>query len=98
MKMSLASILVGMAAALLAAPACGEVDDPSDECVNLAGTWDTSGECGPDVCVVTQSVCSTAIDCGGSSSYSGAVTGNSVTYQGQTTDGTPGSCTGTLSG
>jgi hypothetical protein len=105
MKTSLASgvrILVAAAAVafLVSAQACGGDDGGggNGECANVAGSWDISGDCGQDFCVITQTGCSTNFDCGGASSYTGTVSGNDVDYDGQAADGTPGTCSGTVSG
>jgi hypothetical protein len=68
-------------------------------CADIAGTWTTSGQCGPDVCVVSQSGCSTNFSCSnGAASYAGSVTNNGVSYAGTTAIGAQGSCSGTISG
>ena len=67
-------------------------------CQNLAGTWVVSGTCGPSLCVITQSGCATNFACSGASSYTGTVSGDDVTYTGQTSSGAPGTCQATTNG
>lgn len=91
-------VMVGLAAAV--SVGCGgSGSSSSSKCTNIAGTWGVTGACGPDNCVVTQNGCSTNFSCGGGShSYTGSVSGNSVSYSGQTAGGVPATCSGTVSG
>jgi hypothetical protein len=94
MRMAIAAAAL-LGAALLAS--CG--DDSGSSCSNIAGTWQISGACGADTCVVTQSGCSTNFSCaGGTVAYTGSVSGTSVSYGGKTATGADGTCAGTLSG
>lgn len=68
-------------------------------CTSIAGTWGVTGTCGADTCVVTQSGCNTNFSCGGGThSYTGSVSGNSVSYAGQTAKGINATCSGTVNG
>ncbi len=68
-------------------------------CSNIAGTWGVTGSCGPDTCVITQNGCNTNFSCGGGThSYTGSVSGSSVSYAGQTSGGVQATCSGTVSG
>jgi hypothetical protein len=73
------------------------IDAPTGTCSNIAGTWGITGSCGADMCVITQTACSTQLTCGGgASSYTGSITGNMFTYMGTTSGGVPASCSGTV--
>ena len=88
MNKSLVAVAVLTVAVLAAAlSACGGDDDGQNP-----------GDCGQDVCIITQTGCSTDFACGGAASYSGTVSGNHVDYDGHAADGTPGMCSGTVSG
>jgi len=56
-----------------------------------------AGECGEDICVITQEGCKTTFKCGldGAQGYTGTVKGTAVEYSGITAEGVPGSCAGT---
>jgi hypothetical protein len=71
----------------------------SGECADLSGTWDVTGTCGPDTCVVTQQGCSTSLVCGGGAgSYTGSISGSDASYSGHASDGTPATCEVSVSG
>jgi hypothetical protein len=73
--------------------------DAGSACENIAGTWATGGACGPDVCVITQTGCTTNFKCSdGNASYAGTINGRTVNYAGLTATGKKGSCTGTING
>jgi hypothetical protein len=77
----------------------GSSSGSGGSCPNIAGTWRVTGACGSDSCVITQTNCSTNYSCSdGAASYTGSVSGNSVSYSGTSADGIPGTCTGTLDG
>lgn len=66
-------------------------------CDSIAGTWSTRGTCGPDTCKITQTGCTTNFSCSdGNASYTGQITGKTVSYAGITAAKTKGSCTGTI--
>ncbi len=94
------ALIVLSLATLIAVPGCGDDDGgPAPSCSNVAGTWEVMGACGPDVCVITQTGCSTNFSCGsGSRALTGSVSGTSVTWSGDGPTGAPGTCHGTVSG
>jgi hypothetical protein len=68
-------------------------------CETIAGTWGIGGECGTEICVITQSGCTTVVSCqGGAASYTGSVDGDGFSYAGTSAEGVPSSCEGTISG
>lgn len=87
-------------ATLTAMPGCGDDDGgPGGSCSNVTGTWQVMGACGADVCIVTQTGCSTSFSCGsGTRALTGSVSGTSVTWSGDGPTGAPGTCNGTVSG
>jgi hypothetical protein len=88
-----------LALVILLAVGCGGGDDDGNgACADVSGTWDISGSCGDDVCVITQTGCNTAFDCQSASSYSGSVDGEHAHYAGTTVTGEQGTCDGTVSG
>jgi hypothetical protein len=58
-----------------------------------------AGECGEDICVISQEGCKTTFKCGldGAQGYTGTVKGTAVEYSGTTAEGVPGTCNGTVS-
>jgi hypothetical protein len=77
----------------------GTIDAPTGACGNIAGRWGIQGSCGADICDITQTGCSTALNCGGgAASYTGSITGNNFTYSGTAGGGTPATCNGVLAG
>jgi hypothetical protein len=75
-------------------------DDDPPACADLAGSWDTDGACGSDLCTITQNGCAiTQVDCSsGAHSTSGSINGNQFSYTGVSGAGVPATCTGTASG
>lgn len=75
-------------------------DAPSAACVNLSGQWEITGQCGVDLCTITQVGCAiTQVSCvSGSRSTSGDIDGASFTYTGTSGGGVPSTCSGSLVG
>jgi len=99
------SLAVASLAALvtsIAIPGCGSDNGGAvspGSCSNVQGQWRITGGCGPDVCDITQSGCSTTFSCGGGSrAATGSVSGSAVSWSGQTAGDVPGTCSGTVSG
>ena len=99
------SLAVALPALLAACNSSGDdaqhaqPDAAAAACSSLAGTWTIAGACGPDLCVISQSGCTTHVSCSnGAASYAGSVSNNSFSYAGTTSSGVPASCTGTLAG
>jgi hypothetical protein len=63
-------------------------------CADIAGTYQVSGSCGVDDCIVTQTGCTVNFACDdGAASYTGSVTQSSVSFTGVT-----GTCQGAVAG
>lgn len=75
-------------------------DAPSAACANLSGQWEITGQCGADLCTITQVGCAiTQVSCvSGSRSTSGDIDGASFTYTGTSGGGVPSTCSGSLVG
>lgn len=71
-------------------------------CVTVSGTWQLRGECGDDVCTITQSGCTLSqVSCvSGARSTVGTVTGNEFTYDGYGAGGSGAlsTCSGSATG
>jgi hypothetical protein len=96
-------VRVLMVGVTLVLAGCGDEDDGGGNgggsCDSIAGRWVIGGQCGPDLCAITQNGCATTLDCsGGAASYTGSVSGSSLSYSGTAASGAPGTCTGTVSG
>jgi hypothetical protein len=100
----LASLLAFALLPACVAPGGGQGDDdpgedpPPPACGNLSGTWQISGDCGGDLCTITQADCAiTAVTCtSGARSTSGSLAGNQFMYTGVSGGGIASTCTGTL--
>lgn len=72
---------------------------PDVGCPDIAGEWQISGTCGPDVCTISQAGCEATLKCSnGASSYTGSIVGQKITYTGKAGNGVPATCSGTLAG
>jgi hypothetical protein len=80
-------------------PDAAPADGPS-ACANLSGSWTISGQCGADLCTISQTNCDlTSVSCvSGANSTSGQVTGNMFSYTGESGGGVDSTCSGTVSG
>jgi hypothetical protein len=90
--------LVAIAMVLLSV-ACGGDDGGNnpEDCDDIRGTWGVTGQCGADLCNITQNGCSIDLDCNAANSYSGSIDGSDVMFSG-TANGVDGDCTGSVSG
>jgi hypothetical protein len=90
--------LVAIAIVLMAAAGCGGDDggDPDGECADVSGTWGFTGECGADLCQISQDGCAVDFDCD-ASAFTGTVDGDDLTLSGSAS-GVDGDCTGTIDG
>lgn len=69
------------------------------DCANIVGIWAIDGGCGADVCTISQNGCTTSLLCGsGSVSYTGSLSGDQVTYSGESGGGLESTCQGTVNG
>lgn len=85
--------------ALAACSLATSLDDVTPGCPEVAGTWDVSGPCGADVCIVTQTGCAATLRCsGGSVAYTGTVNRTVLHYAGINSEGAYGTCEGSIDG
>ncbi len=107
MSRSLSRLTICILTVVLGAAGCSADDNnapgtdaPVSACASIAGTWEISGGCGPDVCTITQAGCAiTAVNCtSGARSTSGMLTGAQFTYDGVSGGGVASTCSGTLAG
>jgi len=78
----------------------GSPDASTSSCADLAGVWTISGQCGADLCTITQVGCAiTQLSCtSGAHSTSGTIAGDQFSYTGVSGGGLASTCSGTANG
>lgn len=63
-------------------------------CVLVPGSWQIMGACGATICMIQQTGCAITLSCTDGASYSGSLSGDTISYD----DGGSTACTGRVTG